>query len=66
MRRIVLPLLLAAMACTQQNPVLSVEGGAIQGVPSEASGVTVFRGMPPRPWENSAGRLRSRWWPGKA
>ena len=46
MRRIVLPLLLAAMACTQQNPVLSVEGGAIQGVPSEASGVTVFRGIP--------------------
>lgn len=46
MRRILLPLLLAAMACTQQNPVLSVEGGAIQGVPSEASGVTVFRGIP--------------------
>lgn len=33
-------------ACTAQNPVLTVEGGQIQGVPSEAEGVTVFRGIP--------------------
>ncbi len=29
-----------------QNPVVKVEGGMIQGVPSAASGVTVFRGIP--------------------
>ena len=31
--------------CAQQ-PVLTVSGGQIQGVPSEAPGVTVFRGIP--------------------
>ena len=31
--------------CTQQ-PVLTVSGGQIQGVPSEAPGVTVFKGIP--------------------
>ena len=45
MKRILLFLLLAA-ACTQQNPVLSVEGGKVQGIPSEAAGVTVFKGIP--------------------
>ena len=37
---------LLAMACSQQNPVLTVEGGKVQGVPSEAPGVTVFKGIP--------------------
>ena len=29
-----------------QSPAVKVEGGMIQGVPSAASGVTVFRGIP--------------------
>ncbi|MCR5469842.1 MAG: carboxylesterase family protein [Prevotella sp.] len=29
-----------------QGPVVKVEGGMIQGVPSAASGVTVFQGIP--------------------
>ena len=29
-----------------QSPVVTVEGGMIQGVPSAASDVTVFRGIP--------------------
>ena len=29
-----------------QSPTIKVEGGMVQGVPSAASGVTVFRGIP--------------------
>lgn len=36
----------AAVACTDSTPTLSVEGGLIKGVKSEASGVTVFKGVP--------------------
>ena len=41
-------LVLAVAACAQktQSPVLTVEGGQIQGVASEIPGVTVFRGIP--------------------
>ena len=38
--------LLTAVSCSQKQPVLNVEGGQIQGVPSAASGVTVFKGIP--------------------
>ena len=34
------------MAGCSQQPVLTVSGGQIQGVPSEAPGVTVFKGIP--------------------
>ena len=37
-------LLLAA--CAPKNPVLTVEGGRIQGVVTETPGVTVYRGIP--------------------
>jgi len=47
MRKLVLPFLLLALAsCAQSNTVLTVEGGKVQGVPSEAAGVTVFKGIP--------------------
>ena len=39
-------LLLLACACTAKNPVLTVEGGQIQGVETETSGVIVYRGIP--------------------
>ena len=37
---------LALTACTQSNPVLTVEGGRIQGVPTEEPGVVVYKGIP--------------------
>ncbi|MCR4824807.1 MAG: carboxylesterase family protein [Bacteroidales bacterium] len=40
---------LALAACTAtapQSPVLTVEGGLVQGVPADLPGVTVFRGIP--------------------
>ena len=40
---------LALAACTAQapkSPVLTIEGGQIQGVPADLPGVTVFRGIP--------------------
>ena len=46
MKRLILPLLLLAASCTQQNYVVSVEGGQLQGVPSEAAGVVVYKGIP--------------------
>jgi len=51
MKKILLPVLaaLALAACTSapQNPVLTIEGGQIQGVVLEdAPGVTVYRGIP--------------------
>ena len=39
-------LLLGAASCSQKQPVLSVEGGQIQGISSAADGVTVFKGIP--------------------
>ena len=46
-RRIVLCIvcLMAAIAWGQQ-PVVKVEGGQIQGIPSASSGITVFKGIP--------------------
>ena len=40
--------LVAGSACAQKSaqPVLTVEGGQIQGVPADVAGVTVFRGIP--------------------
>ena len=32
--------------CCSKQPVIDIEGGAVQGVPSAASGVTVFKGIP--------------------
>ena len=46
MKRLILPLLLLAASCAQQNNVVSVDGGQLQGVPGEASGVVVFKGIP--------------------
>lgn len=50
MKKLLLMLpLLAAMACSNQapeNPVLTVDGGEIQGVPAEKKGVYVYRGIP--------------------
>ena len=39
-------LLLGAVSCSQKQPVLKVDGGFLQGVPSAAKGVTVFKGIP--------------------
>ena len=39
-------LLLAAASCSQKVPAVKVEGGYLQGVPSAAKGVTVFKGIP--------------------
>ena len=38
--------LLSLAACTAKNPVLTVEGGQVQGVPSENPEVLVFKGIP--------------------
>ena len=40
--------ILTRAACTTSNrtPVLTVEGGRIQGVPADIKGVTVYRGIP--------------------
>ena len=46
MKQLILPLLLLAASCAQQNYVVSVEGGQLQGIPSEASGVVVYKGIP--------------------
>lgn len=47
MKRIIAALVLgtALVACSK-SPILDVEGGKIQGVNSEAKGVTVFKGIP--------------------
>jgi len=40
---------MALLSCTQnvnRNPVLSIEGGQVQGVDTEVKGVTVYRGIP--------------------
>ena len=33
-------------ACAEKNPVLSIEGGQVQGVPTATKGVTVYKGIP--------------------
>ena len=33
-------------ACTDNNPILTIEGGRIQGVPTGTPGVTVYKGIP--------------------
>ena len=38
--------LLAAVSCSQKQPVFKIGGGYIQGVESAAKGVTVFKGIP--------------------
>lgn len=37
---------LTAALAWGQGPVVKVDGGRVQGIPSAASGVTVFRGIP--------------------
>ena len=48
MKKLILALAVLAgmVACKTGNPVLNVEGGLIQGVPTATPGVTVFRGIP--------------------
>lgn len=48
MRNIVFSALavLVFAACTPSNPILSIEGGQIQGVPCETAGITAFKGIP--------------------
>ena len=48
MKRQILTIAMSLMAAFVwgQGPVVSVEGGKLQGVPSAASGVTVFRSIP--------------------
>ena len=57
--------MLALVACGTQDggPVLTIEGGQIQGVPADIKGVTVYRGIPfcstsyrSKPLEGSAAR----------
>lgn len=36
----------AAVSCSHDADVLTVEGGKIQGVPADSAGVTVFKGIP--------------------
>ena len=38
--------LLAAVSCSQKQPVIKVDGGYLQGIDSDAKGVTVFKGIP--------------------
>ena len=33
-------------ACTDNNPILTIEGGRIQGIPTGTPGVTVYKGIP--------------------
>lgn len=49
MKRIVSLCAAAALllaACAPKNPVLSIEGGQVQGVVTDTPGVTVYRGIP--------------------
>ena len=48
---LLLPILAIMLSCTPGNknitcPVLNVEGGQVQGIPAEAPGVYVFKGLP--------------------
>ena len=42
----IVAVLLALTVCCSKQPVIDIEGGDIQGVPSATSGVTVFKGIP--------------------
>lgn len=48
MKRFLLFLSLTALAfgCTKSNPVLTIEGGRIQGILTETPGVTAYKGIP--------------------
>ena len=46
MRRILFIATLLALAACSAKDTLTVEGGRIRGIPSEAPGVTVFKGIP--------------------
>lgn len=48
MKRILLfcATVLCLAACAPKYPILTVEGGRIQGVPTETKGVTVYKGIP--------------------
>ncbi len=37
---------LCLAACEEKYPVLSIEGGKVQGIATETPGVTVFKGIP--------------------
>ncbi len=37
---------IGSVFCKEKNPVLSIEGGKVQGVKSETDGVMVYRGIP--------------------
>ena len=41
-----LPFLFAACAQQQESPILTIEGGQVQGVAADIEGVTVYRGIP--------------------
>ena len=45
-RFVLLALSMTAVLAWGQTPVVKVEGGNIQGIPSAAEGVTVFKGIP--------------------
>lgn len=38
--------LIGTISCSDTNPVLTIEGGQIQGVPSETEGVIVYKNVP--------------------
>ena len=48
MKRITLlaAVVLVLAACAEKNPVLTIEGGLVQGVQTEIPGVTVYKGIP--------------------
>ena len=57
-----LALLLAGMMTTlvwAQDSVVKVEGGLLQGIPSSASEITVFKGIPYAAPPNSDGSVLS-------
>jgi len=48
MKRILLfaAAVLLMTGCAEKNPVLTIEGGQVRGVPTQTPGVTVYRGIP--------------------
>ena len=46
MKRFFVLIILAAGVLSCQNQIVSVNGGKLQGIPSEKDGVTVFKGIP--------------------
>ena len=61
--------IIAMVGCTStlDNPVLTIEGGQVQGVPADISGVFVYRGIPYAlpPSATCDGRSLSPSWHGK-